>query len=73
MILGVVDVIAQPDAKDPTSIAKDLRDEAKSMAGARTGQIHRDERSELPLSGLRIGVPKVATFRYQCEAVRARS
>ena len=71
-ILDSVDIIAQPDTKDPTAIAQDLRDEAKSMANARIEQSFRDAGCESPFSGLKVGVPKVDIFLHECKAAGMR-
>ena len=71
-LLASVDVIAQPDAKDPTAIAQDLRDEAKSMANARIEQSYRGAECESPFSGLKVGVPKVDIFLHECKAAGMR-
>jgi Asp-tRNA(Asn)/Glu-tRNA(Gln) amidotransferase A subunit family amidase len=70
--LDSVDVVAQPDAKDPTAIAQDLRNEAKSMANARIEQSYRGTGCESPFSGLKVGVPKVDISLHEREAAGMR-
>ncbi|KAF8316650.1 amidase signature enzyme [Clavulina sp. PMI_390] len=56
-IRRVFDVVSTHDAKDPTSIAPDLRSAARSHSQERIDQLQQNA-SASPLSGLRVGIPK---------------